>query len=65
MKIKYIAEGSPLSCIKGKLYELIAIEPGPGGDWARVIDESGEDYLYPITAFEIADYKALREAFVA
>ena len=65
MKIKYIAEGSPLSCIKGKLYELVAIEPGPGGDWFRVIDESGEDYLYPIAAFEIADYKALKEKFVA
>ena len=27
----------------GRCYEVLAAE----GDWLRIIDESGEDYLYP------------------
>ncbi len=49
MKIKYIAKGSPMSCITGKAYEVLSVEKG----WYRIIDESGEDYLYPPGAFEI------------
>lgn len=31
----------------GKCYEVLAIE----GDWLRIVDESGEDYLYPADWF--------------
>ena len=51
MKVKFIKEGSPLSCINGKVYEVLSIEHGS----YRVIDESGEDYLYDARAFEIVD----------
>jgi hypothetical protein len=33
----------------GKAYEIISIERG----WYRIIDESGEDYLYPPELFEV------------
>ncbi|MBR2215237.1 MAG: hypothetical protein IJ849_05710 [Selenomonadaceae bacterium] len=62
MTVKYIAKGSPLSCINGKSYPVVAVEPGPGGDWYRVIDESGEDYLYPATAFEIVEQESRQVA---
>lgn len=31
-----------------KIYEVISIERG----WYRIVDESGEDYLYPPELFE-------------
>jgi len=34
---------------KGKIYDVISIEK----DWYRIIDDTGEDYLYPPEAFEI------------
>lgn len=53
MKIRYIAESIPLALEKGKIYELLGFEKGPDlisgkgdVDWARIIDETGEDYLY-------------------
>ncbi len=52
MKVKYVGkESSPLSLITGKLYECIEVcDP-----WCRVIDETGEDYLYPIGLFRNVD----------
>jgi hypothetical protein len=35
--------------IAGKVYEVLAVEE----DWYRVVDESGEDYLYPPNLFEV------------
>ena len=54
MKVKYVAEGSPLSCINGKTYDVLPVEDVLG-DWYRIIDESGEDYLYPASSFEIVE----------
>lgn len=52
MKVKYIGEKSdPLSLIKGKVYEKIGESHGL---W-RVIDETGEDYLYDPDVFEIVE----------
>ena len=39
------------SLIVGKVYKLAIPEPNDG-DLLRVIDESGEDYLYPASYFE-------------
>ena len=36
--------------IVGKVYE--AIDSDAGNDMIRIIDESGEDYLYPVAWFE-------------
>lgn len=35
----------------GKEYDVIAVEDG----WYRIIDESGEDYIYPPELFEVTD----------
>ena len=43
MKKKYIGKGDPLSLIKDKIYDVISVERG----WYRIVDETGEDYLYP------------------
>ncbi|MBQ9377159.1 MAG: hypothetical protein IJU05_05100 [Schwartzia sp.] len=51
MKIRYIAKGSTMTCIHGKEYEVLSVEKG----WYRIIDESGEDYLYPPSAFEVVE----------
>ena len=49
MEVRYIDKGDALSCVNGKIYVVIAVEKG----WYRIIDESGEDYLYPPKSFEI------------
>lgn len=46
---KFLGKTDPMSLVNGKLYEVIAIER----DWFRIIDETGEDYLYPLELFEI------------
>ena len=42
-KIKFIGVSDPVYMINGKTYDIISIENG----WYRIIDEEGEDYLYP------------------
>lgn len=52
MKVKYIGESSnPLELIKGKVYECL----GQEHDRYRIIDETEEDYLYPINQFEVVE----------
>ena len=36
-----------------KLYQLVEPEPHDPADWLRVIDESGEDYVYPAAKFVV------------
>lgn len=43
MKKKYIGITDALSLINGKIYEVLDVSHG----WYRIIDECGEDYLYP------------------
>ena len=49
MKVKYIGETSFLSLTNGQVYEVIAIEK----NLYRIVDDSGEDYLYPPEIFEL------------
>lgn len=35
----------------GKVYQVLPDEPAARDDYIRVIDESGEDYLYPAAYF--------------
>jgi len=48
MKVKFIGETSPLGLTNGKEYEVLSVER----DWFRIVDESGEDYLYAPELFE-------------
>ena len=47
--MKYLRKTDPFTLVNGKLYEVISIERG----WLRIIDETGEDYLFPPELFEI------------
>ena len=52
MKVKYIGEDvMPLDLIPGKTYACL----GKEYDMYRVIDETGEDYLYPEEAVEVLE----------
>lgn len=51
MMIKYIGKTINLELTHGKIYYVISIEK----EWFRIIDDSGEDYLYPPHLFEIID----------
>ena len=50
-KVKYIDESDPLYFINGKVYQALGIEE----DMYRVIDETGDDYLYDPECFEIVE----------
>lgn len=39
----------PLGMTKGKVYDVLSVEKG----WYRVVDDSGEDYLYPPNNFVV------------
>lgn len=39
-------QGDALSVLKGKVYRVVAPEKGDGSNDIRVVDETGEDYLY-------------------
>ena len=51
MKIKYKGETSFLITTKGKIYDVLSVEKG----WYRIMDDSGEDYLYPPEMFEVVE----------
>lgn len=51
MKVKYTGKTEFLMLTHGKIYEVLSIEK----DWYRVIDDTGEDYLYPPEDFEIIE----------
>ena len=49
MIVTYIGETSSLELTHGKDYDVISVEKG----WYRIIDDSGEDYLYPPDQFTV------------
>lgn len=49
MKVRYLGETDFLVLTNGKIYTVLSIEK----DWYRIIDDSGEDYLYSPELFEI------------
>lgn len=60
MKVRYIGktvenfivENNRMDLIPGKVYDVIKVEKH---GWYRIIDESGEDYMYPPELFEIVE----------
>lgn len=49
MIVKWKGKTEFLVLTHDKEYEVISVEKG----WYRIIDDSGEDYLYPASKFEI------------
>ncbi len=47
-KVRFIGQTAPLVLTKGEIYFVLSIEKG----WYRIIDDSGEDYLYSPDLFE-------------
>ena len=46
MRAKYLGKTEVLVLTSGKVYEVLSVER----DWYRIVDDSGEDYLYPPAA---------------
>lgn len=56
MRVKYLGESDPLMLLNGKVYDVEAVEGDSKiGPWYRIIDETGEDYLYPADGFEVVE----------
>ena len=51
MKVKYLGKSEFLVLTNNKIYDVISVEKG----WYRIVDDSGEDYLYPQKYFEIVE----------
>lgn len=52
MRVKFLGDTKPGSLVNGKTYEVIAVEKEI---FYRIIDESGEDYLYHKDNFEVLE----------
>jgi hypothetical protein len=51
MKVRYTGIGDLIDLTEGKIYQVIAEEEGN----YRIVDDSGEDYLYGPKIFEIVE----------
>ena len=51
MKVKFIGKTEFLVLTNAKVYDVLSVERG----FYRIIDDSGEDYLYPPQYFEIVE----------
>ena len=51
MKVIYLFPTEPNTLDYGGVYEVLSEEDG----WYRIIDKSGEDYLYPKDEFKILE----------
>ncbi len=49
----FIVENNRVDLIPGKTYPVVNVSKNLG--WYRIVDESGEDYLYPPEFFEIVE----------
>lgn len=49
MKVRYIGVTKKYYLTHGKVYEVLSIEK----DWYRIIDDAGDNCLYPPEIFEI------------
>lgn len=51
MEVRWKGKTEFLVLTHGKEYEVLSVEKG----WYRIIDDSGEDYLYPPEYFDIVE----------
>lgn len=54
-KVKYIGESWGISLTKDKVYDCLGVEP----PFLRIIDDTEEDYLYPLEKFRRLDGSAI------
>jgi hypothetical protein len=52
-KYKYVGETDELSFINGKIYNCVGYDRG--NNMARIVDETGEDYIYPLDNFILVE----------
>lgn len=50
-KVRWIGKTEWLVLTHGKVYTILSVEK----DWYRIIDDSGEDYLYPPHLFVVEE----------
>ena len=51
MRVLFVGKSDNFGCINGKAYEVIAEEK----NFYRIIDETGEDYLYTKKNFTVVE----------
>lgn len=51
MKVRWKGKTDLLVLTHDKVYTVLAVEKG----WYRIVDDSGEDYLYPPEQFEVVE----------
>jgi hypothetical protein len=51
MKVRWKGKTDFLVLTNNRIYDVLSVEKG----WYRVVDDSGEDYLYPPEHFEIVE----------
>ena len=51
MKVRWNGKTEFLVLTNGKMYDVLSVEKG----WYRIIDDSGEDYLYPPEQFTVVE----------
>lgn len=51
MKVRYKGKTEYLILTQNKIYNVLGVEKG----WYRLVDDSGEDYLYSPDNFEVVD----------
>jgi hypothetical protein len=57
--------GYPVALEKYKIYRVLPDSQAAQDKFLRIIDESGEDYLYPATMFAFVELPAkVRRAFI-
>ena len=60
MKVKYLGESDPLELLQDKVYNVIEVDKDSG--WYRIVDETGEDFLFPSEDFSITERIAEEES---
>lgn len=51
MKVRWKGKTDFLVLTHDKVYTVLGVEKG----WYRIVDDSGEDYLYPPEQFEVVE----------
>lgn len=51
MKVRWKGKTDFLVLTHDKVYTVLAVEKG----WYRIVDDSGDDYLYPSDQFEVVE----------
>ena len=51
IKVRYTGRTVFLELTHNKVYDVLAVER----TWYRIVDDSGEDYLYPPELFELVE----------